>query len=470
MKKAMKLFTLALVMLVIASSLFANGSKEDANAVPTLKWVQIGNGMPKNYDRWIAHVNEYLEEKIGVHLEMEVISWGNWDSRRNVIINTNEPWDIIFTDQKTFTSDLTVGAYADITQYLENTPALTDLIPADYFKATTVDGKIYGVPTYKDSSLTNYWIWPQEIVEKYNIPYADLHTLDEIEPYAELVHEGEGTPVRILAADAPEYVGYDDLGIGITPLGVKITDQTRTVVPIFEQDDVMEYYRDMHRWYEKGLINSDSGTLPETPRYMALKIAQGWPYAAVTTWGPQMGTTVVTSRASDTILTNATVLGSVNAISASSKYPQKALQLLELANTDSRFRDMLYYGLEGEDFTYTEDGRVHKITGDWALAGYSQASFFTVTLQDVDTYNQWDEVRALNESAIASSCLGFAMDITPVENEVINCRNIWMKYKQQLNGGSADPDVTVPRMMAELRAAGFDKVLAEAQKQINEQF
>jgi len=61
-----------------------------------LKWVTIGNGMPTNYDSWISSVNAYIGEKIGVNLEMEVIPWGDWDNRRNIIVSTNEPYDIIF--------------------------------------------------------------------------------------------------------------------------------------------------------------------------------------------------------------------------------------------------------------------------------------------------------------------------------------------------------------------------------------
>ena len=81
----------------------------------TLKWVTIGNGMPDNYDSWVAKVNEYTGEKIGVHIEMEVIPWGSWDDRRNIIISTNEPYDIIFGNGKNYVPDITLGAYCDIT-------------------------------------------------------------------------------------------------------------------------------------------------------------------------------------------------------------------------------------------------------------------------------------------------------------------------------------------------------------------
>ena len=47
-----------------------------SNEVVTLKWVAVGSGMPSNYDAWLAQINPYLEDKIGVNIDMEVISWG----------------------------------------------------------------------------------------------------------------------------------------------------------------------------------------------------------------------------------------------------------------------------------------------------------------------------------------------------------------------------------------------------------
>ena len=35
----------------------------DSGEVVTLKWIQVGNGMPSNYDAWLEQINPYLEEK-----------------------------------------------------------------------------------------------------------------------------------------------------------------------------------------------------------------------------------------------------------------------------------------------------------------------------------------------------------------------------------------------------------------------
>ena len=94
--KGKKLFALvlaaAMALSVTACSSSEGSSAPDGNgAQPSektvnLRWVAAGNGMPANYDAWKANINKYLEEKIGVNIEVEVVAWGDWQSRRSVIM------------------------------------------------------------------------------------------------------------------------------------------------------------------------------------------------------------------------------------------------------------------------------------------------------------------------------------------------------------------------------------------------
>lgn len=465
-----KIMLIALASILAIGSVFASGQNEKTDEIPTIKWVQIGNGMPDNYDAWQAKVNTYLEEKIGAHVDVEVISWGDFKTRRSVIINTNEAYDIIFTAQDVFINDVMIGAFADITDKVKtDTPALYNLMPEDYWKATSIDGKIYGVPTYKDSSMTNYWVWRKSIVDKYDLDLKDFQTYDDLTPMLKKITEGEHEPAMVLAMDAPSPTQekYDFIGSGLTTLGVAIEDGSRTVVPVFEQEDILSALRSRHEWYEAGIINSDAATKSEAPRNLIVKIAQGWSLAALTSWGPQMGEPAVAYQKAQSILTNDTVRGSINCINANSKNIDKSLQLLELLNTDTVLRDMFAYGEPDVDYTYTSDNKVHRINKAWAMPAYSQATFFTMSQTDVETVDQWAEVKELNKNAIPSVMLGFTMATESVEDQIANCAAIFAKYKLQVITGSSDPDVIVPQMMAELRNAGFDDVLAEAQKQID---
>ena len=125
--------------------------------VVTLKWVTVGNGMPENYDAWKANLDKYLEEKIGVHLEMEVVAWGDWDNRRNVMVNANDGYDIMFTNLGTYQNDVRIGAFLDITDLVQSTtPTLYSTLPTELWNGVAIKDRIYAVPTWKDSSVTQY--------------------------------------------------------------------------------------------------------------------------------------------------------------------------------------------------------------------------------------------------------------------------------------------------------------------------
>lgn len=442
--------------------------------IVNLKWVTVGNGMPSNYDAWKANLDKYLEEKIGVHLDVEVVAWGDWDNRRQVMVQSNDAYDIMFTNLGTYMSDVQIGAFADLTDLLPSlTPDLYSSMPEEYWAACNVGGRIYAVPSYKDSSATQYFVWDKALAEKYVPNYADLHTLAELTEGLTAMKEGEGTaPFVLNNGGLDSIVGhlYDNMCSGLPAIGVSYSDGERKVVCTFEQDDVMNDLKTVREWYKAGIINQDAATLAEAPSYRSCFVAQGWSYAATSTWGPNMGVDAVAIQWGDTVLSSDTVQGSLNCISASSAHPEEALKLLELVNTDSYVRDALYYGLEGDNFEYTADGKVHRINTDWSMAGYTQGSFFNITMQDTEEVNQYDEVAALNESATASPILGFSFDTTDVVDQLSSCIEIYNRYKSELLTGTIDPEQGVTDMMSEMRAAGFDDIVAAAQSQIDAYF
>lgn len=371
-------------------------------------------------------------------------------------------------------ADIKLGAYVDITDMIpEQMKEFNELMPEKYWDAVKVDDRIYGVPAYKDSSISNYAVWDKELVDEYNIDYKNLTTIESLTPTFEMLKKEKN--------DYPVYVKndgvysifdvYDQIGAGMQILGVRYDDPEGKVCFTLEEPEIYSALETFHDWYKKGIINPDAATLTEARVYNMWRIAQGWESAGETAWGPDMGKEVVVQKWGDTILSNETVRGSMNMISANSKYPEKCLELLNLVNTDTTLRDMFYYGEEGVNFEYVDvDGtqKVHKINTDWSMAGYTQGTFFTVTPEDTTTTDQWGEIKALNEEAVPSVMLGFNLDTTEIDSQLANCREIWLRYKSEVMAGVNDPADVIPKMKKELMNAGFQDILDEAQAQVDE--
>lgn len=468
-----KIFKLICVLFSLALILLGCSSKKEE--IPTLKMITIGGGKPKNYDMWKEKVDEYLVDKIGAKIDVEVISWGDWETRRNVIATSNEYFDILFGNLNTYNQDVQTGLFEPLDDMLKTDKfkPLYSMIPEKYWDGVKVNGLIYSVLTYKDSSATQYFVIDKSLLEKYNFDITNRHELPDYDEFLIKVYKDTNKPSFILTQQGADQIfyDYDRFSLPFNVLGVKATDQDMKVVNMLEQDEIMKDLEYLHKWYKMGVINQDAATTTEAPKYKPFNILQGWPLAKIS-WGQLIGTEVEISKYRDSILSNGTVQGSINGISASSNYKEKALEFLQLLNTDTKLRDMFAYGVEGYNFSYVEkygETRVHKnLENEWTMPAYAQATFFTMTITDDTKENQWLEVEELNNIAIPSVLLGFSFDTENVEDEIANVLAIYIKYRSELLTGVHEPHQKVKEMIDEMNKVGLEKIKEEAQRQINE--
>jgi putative aldouronate transport system substrate-binding protein len=445
--------------------------------VPTLVWWTIGGQVPSNFSKAVDAMNAYTAEKIGVKVDIKVASWGEWDTKMNTIVNTGEPFDIMFTNSGKYSKQVAMGAFADITDLVQSeTPDLYKLIPQNVWDGTKIGGKYYSVPTYKDSALTQYWVFDDKYVQKYNIDINNIKTLHDLDKPLHDMKAGEGKSFYPLPMTQGEglngfFNDYDDLTLGFPPIGVKADNASRKVVSVLEQPDVMANLKLLHQWYQDGIINPDAPTKTEADKGRPFFAAQAFPGAEIS-W--QINDNVQKYdmvQHYGPIYTTSTIQGSLNAISANSKYQKEALKYLELVNTDPKLRNMLAFGELGVDYKNVDGEKVIERTTDtWPLAAYTQGTFFNLAVTKGAPEDQWEQVKKLNEAASSSTILGFALDISNLQTEVANCQAVWDKYKYELITGASDPEKMVPKITAELKSAGMDTIMKAAQEQIDNYF
>ncbi|MBU5344696.1 ABC transporter substrate-binding protein [Paenibacillus lautus] len=497
MKRALKFISTLCVLSLMLTALAACGGSKPASTtdgsqatpdtskdsettskdIPTLTWWTIGGQVPNNFSKAVDAMNAYTAEKIGVKVDIKVASWGEWDTKMNTIVNTGEPFDIMFTNSGKYSKQVAMGAFADITDLVQSqTPDLYKLIPEKVWEGTKIGGKYYSVPTYKDSALTQYWVFDDKYVQKYNIDINNIKTLQDLDKPLRDMKAGEGKSFYPLPMTQGEGLNgffneYDDLTLGFPPIGVKADDASRTVVSVLEQPDVMANLKLLHQWYQDGIINPDAPTKTENDKGRPFFAAQAFPGAEVS-W--QINDAIEKYNMVQhygPIYTTSTIQGSLNAISANSKYKKEALKYLELVNTDPKLRNMLAFGELGVDYNNVDGEKVIERTSDtWPLAAYTQGTFFNLAVTKGAPEDQWEQVKKLNDAATSSTVLGFALDITDLQTEVANCQAVWDKYKYELITGASDPETMVPKITAELKSAGMDTIMQAAQEQINNYF
>lgn len=433
-----------------------------------LTWWTIG-GEPKDLKLVNDKINEYTKEKLNVTVDMKYASWGEYGEKLSKVIQSGEAYDIAFASSISGYADLAnKGYFADITEMLpEVTPDLYKFIPEELWRGVTFNGKISGVPAFKDSAQAQYWVWDKELVEKLGIDITKINTLEELEPALKAIKEDNPSQYPLLLFGSEGINGFieainnfDKLATGIA---VKYDDKSATVVVPWEDPGVMENLKILHKWFNAGYINPDAATITETPKYRPVYAAQGFPHA----WENASDYPRADHHFFGPAYSTGTIQGSFLGISAGSKYPEEALKLIELVNTDAYLRNLLAYGIEGTHYNKISDNSIEKLTDRYDVAAYSQGTFFNMYTVAPAPETMWKDLQEQQKQAFASPALGFVFDSKNVQNQIAACSNILSKYEPALKTGTVDPEATIPQMMAELEKAGIRDVVNEAQTQLN---
>lgn len=184
--KFKKIVSLMSCAVLAATMMFGCGKSEQSSSSNTatekpteLVWYAIG-AEPSDLNQVLEKVNEYLKEKINATLDMKFTDFGDYNQKISMVINSGEAYDLAFTCSWAgdYLGNARKGAFLDLTEYLDTTgKEMYEAIDERFWEGATIDGKIYAVPTQKEISSAPMWRFSKELVDKYNIPYEELHTL-----------------------------------------------------------------------------------------------------------------------------------------------------------------------------------------------------------------------------------------------------------------------------------------------------
>ena len=262
--KVKRILAAGCAVLMTASLMAGCGKKAETNSsgeeIVELTWYQVGDNQ-KDDSVVLEEVNKYTEEKIGVKLNIVKVGWGDYNQKMQVVINTGDAWDMCFTCSWTndYLQNAQKGAFLELDDLLkEEGSEMYDLIDSRFWEAAKVGGKIYGVPSEKEIGNMPMWVFTKELVDKYSIPYEDLHSLEDLEPWLQMIKEKEPDVVPMyLTKDysAPTYMDKIQ-----DPIGIEYGDDSLTVQNVFDTEKMQFTLDTMRKYYEAGYINKDAAT------------------------------------------------------------------------------------------------------------------------------------------------------------------------------------------------------------------
>ncbi|MGY3749583.1 ABC transporter substrate-binding protein [Vagococcus acidifermentans] len=467
---------LAGVVLAGCSSIQGDNKKagKSDDGTETILMYKVGD-KPADYDKYMEYVNEKMKDKLDVKLDIQYIGWGDYEEKMQVITSSGEDYDIAFADN--FATNAQKGAYADLTELAPKYAKETyDNLDPAYIKGNTINGKLYAMGVNANSSAQIMLTFPKAVLDKHNLDISGIKTLADLEPLLEVIKEKEPelTPIAAglnfrIGGDI-DYVFDNNLPIGIDLHG----DTSKIINPFDSSDTLKRDLKTMHDFYQKGYVPKDAAT---SNQEYALK-ENTW-FARLETQGPfDYGDSLLTQAAGRELVSVPITMAVKNntqarvanyVISSSSKKKEKALEVINLINTDSDLLTTMVYGLEGETWKKLDNNRMevldaydatNVISGAW-MTGDNSKIYINKNVTD-EQVAQRDEVIA---NAEQSPLLGFNLDTSKIKTEIANISNVSNQYLSGLHTGTLDPDETIPEFNEKLKQAGMDKVLEEVQKQ-----
>lgn len=491
MKTMKRVLALALVAIMMLA-LVACGEKSPYSHLPTIRWIAINPGGPGR-DQVDAEVKRYVAEKLGINLDIVWVEEAADDVLSTFVITGD--YDVACISAGLFNGNAKRNAFLCLDDYIQYIPTAKEVLPEAAFQALSVNGKLYAVHTYKDMAEVWGILYNQDLFEEFGIEMPEnYHTERDLVPmYYEATKKWrEANPNNPNCVVKPStwlnsWFAYDAMcGSWGYPLAVtniegvegfyEVENDTTVFSPYFTQD-YLDYVKTLWQMGRDDIIPiaAGDGDARWSEGESFTQISCGWieidPHMFSDSWD------VNWYPAKDAILTTSQVQVNNFVINARCEHPVEAAKFLELLYSDEYLCTTLKFGIQGKDWDDADNDGVVEILERNAdptarywyhWYGARNSSVLGGKIAQGSSAEFGDKLKTLNESGVGSKHAGFVMDPDPVANEIAACENVLAQYTSQLEYPAfADPVAFVEEFRNELKANGIDKIVAEAQRQLD---
>jgi putative aldouronate transport system substrate-binding protein len=364
-------------------------------------------------------------------------------------------------------------------------PTLWNSVAKTTWDAVRVNGKIYGAINQQRFPKLWGFVAQQKLVDKYRFDVASITHYEELEPFLATVKQREHGIVPWATDSAgnntifnPELFGWDPVASAYG-LAVRYDDENLQVFNMYDTPEFKAAAEVSRRWHEAGyavsspLSNADAAAQNSGGK-VAVLAGQTGPTNPQYFPFPTVGKVLVPTPLLNTDGVSATLTG----INSHADNPEHAAQLLEMLNSDRDFYNTICFGIKGTHWVFTDEslGVVGFPAGqsaanskwnpntDWVFGKQFNAYYRSV--YDAQ-HKRWEAEAEVNRTAATSKAIGFALDTTPIKTQIATLSAALGQYRPQVVNGLQDAEKGVSTLLKNLDNAGMQKVLSEAQKQLD---
>ncbi|MEK0317464.1 ABC transporter substrate-binding protein [Cohnella sp. 56] len=445
-------------------------------------------------------INDYLKQtypEMNMTVKLNPIDWGAWSDKTNLMMASGDKFDLFFTaDWLGFNQQVAKGGLLPLDDLLAKYGQDIEAVEKDYHDPAKRGGKLYGIHTHQELGGSQGVYLNKELADKYKFDLSVFKSgkVEDLESMLATIKEKEPGVTPLVAPSFPLEAYYssgttDSIGslAALNVLGTAPDDYT--VVNLFSTPRYMELAKLTRKWFQAGYINKDALT-PGLDAWKKFQAGKAFALvgdmdiladmtigsAAISPNGSlKAGREVLQIPLNIDRLQTGKMTATMQAISKTSKDPERAMMLLNLFFKDKNLLTLFNFGVEGKHYVL-KDGQIALPEGKtidnvgfyhdimWQIG--NQMLNYTRVGEDPNKYENYEKFNAM-VSSNPSRMFGFIFDPEPVKNEIIAIDTAQKAFADGIKSGQLDPEENIPKMLEKQKLAGADKVIAEAQKQLD---
>lgn len=415
---------------------------------------------------------------MNTQIKLICIGWGEYEEVIQKMIGERQPFDICYTSTwvNNYYNNVDKEAFIPLDDLWDNyAPKTKSLFGKNILEATKVNGVGYGVPTYRGYASQWGFLLRKDLVERYKINTSLIKEIDDIELLLKMIKQ-KNPDICPLIVEKDNYIDFKSLNFGLIediegsfscPGVIDINSTEMKVFNELETPETYCYFRTLNRLYRSGYLYEHNQDTKDKEWFAKLTYINAHSIDSMR-YNKKKDYIIVPIR--ETIIQGRDITFHMQAISSTSKNPERALMFLELINTDSYLNNLLNYGIEGvhykkksgDTIQTTIDSPKYSPDSTWMLANQ-----FLSYIGEREDVQKWEKHKKFDIGAAKPKSVGFVFDARLVQSEIEQCKKIWNDYIPMLETGKADPDIYLKEMIGKLKEAGVDKIIAEKQRQLD---
>jgi hypothetical protein len=502
---------LALCMLVLpAVSVQAEAPAIDTSEHVVINYMVTGD-IPTNktITETLPVLNALLTEKVNAELNVQWIEWTDYLSRYNLTIASQDGnLDLIgtATDWLDAWPNAQNGGFMELTPELLETyaPLTWAQVPTDHWDLCKLNGKIYLIPEDNFAQWTNHGFmyrgdWAAEAGLTDGVhSWEDMGVYFQYikDTYPDVIPWDAKPDLSIISQITGGWMSSHTPEIYIEGLHVDLFfgesfENFTTLSRYFlEGEEFVNYAKNQRAWSEAGYWKEDvlNNTSIDTRKELEAGISGADQHHTMTYYGSEKYKMDELQPGSDLgffwfgeeqgNLISLNITHGAMAIAARSKNPERALMVYDLMRNDPEVYRLLNYGIEGVQYIVAEGGTFARPEGYNTDTDSSEFNYWWGRNDDLQLISPEENAAAAQRDALFEAYAKVAhpypygqivFDIDPISSELDNLSNIYNTYMPQIAfGKQADPEAYVEEFRAQLKAAGYERVIAEIERQLAE--